>query len=273
VHGSHGATLALRDGERGLLVKCFAGCDARDVFAELRWRGLLGNAPHARCHRQARAIVPPDNRHDAVHRIALARRIWNAARDARGSPVVSYLASRGITIPLPPSLRWAPALRRLDGTNGPAMVARIDSIDGELIGIARTWIAHDPAGSWCRIDRAMLGRATGGAVRFASTAKTLLIGEGIETTLAGIEATGLPGWAALSTSGMVGLILPPVARKIVILADHDANGAGERAARIAETYWRREGRRVSVWMSRRPGEDANDLLRAAVALEARDVAA
>ena len=36
VHGSLGATLALRDGERGLIVKCFAGCDARDVLAELR---------------------------------------------------------------------------------------------------------------------------------------------------------------------------------------------------------------------------------------------
>ena len=33
VHDSRGPTLALRDGERGLLVKCFAGCEARDVFA------------------------------------------------------------------------------------------------------------------------------------------------------------------------------------------------------------------------------------------------
>jgi hypothetical protein len=27
VHGSRGATLALRDGKRGLIVKCWAGCD------------------------------------------------------------------------------------------------------------------------------------------------------------------------------------------------------------------------------------------------------
>ena len=30
VHGGRGATLALRDGERGLIVKCWVGCDPRD---------------------------------------------------------------------------------------------------------------------------------------------------------------------------------------------------------------------------------------------------
>jgi hypothetical protein len=35
VHESRGATLALRDGERGLLIRCWAGCNSRDVLAEL----------------------------------------------------------------------------------------------------------------------------------------------------------------------------------------------------------------------------------------------
>jgi hypothetical protein len=43
---------------------------------------------------------------------------------------VSYLAGRGITMPTPPSLRYAPALRRPDGAYGPAMVARVDSLEG-----------------------------------------------------------------------------------------------------------------------------------------------
>jgi len=153
------------------------------------------------------------------------------------------------------------------------MIGRIDSIDGEVIGVARTWLARDAAGNWCRRNRAMLGRAAAGAVRLALAAETLLIGEGIETTLAGMEATGLPGWAALSTSGMVALILPQSIRTVIILADHDCSGAGERAARFAETHWRREGRRVSVWMSPRSGEDANDCLLAALGTERRDVAA
>jgi putative DNA primase/helicase len=270
VHNSRSPSLSLRDGDRGLVVHCHAGCDPRDVRAELRRRGLL---PGAIDHRPMPIPTRNDARDDTARRIAAARRIWDTAHDARGSPVTTYLAGRGITVDPPPSLRWAPALRRPDGTNGPAMIARIDSIDGELIGIARTWLAHDAAGSWCRRDRAMLGRAAGGAVRLASAAETLLIGEGIETTSAGIQATGLPGWAALSTSGMVALILPPAVRNIVILADHDSKGAGERAARIAQTHWRREGRRVSVWISPRSGEDANDCLLAALGAERRDVAA
>jgi putative DNA primase/helicase len=206
----------------------------------------------------------------------VARRIWDAAHDARRSPVATYLAGRGITVDPPPSLRWAPALHRPDGTNGPAMIARIDSIDGELIGIARTWLVHDAAGSWCRRDRAMLGRATGGAVRFASAAETLLIGEGIETCLAAMQATAMPAWAALSTSGMVTLTLPTIVRTVIILADHDRSGAGERAARTAAEHWLAEGRRVRIALPPEPGTDMADVLAGrsyACVTEVRDVAA
>ena len=46
--------------------------------------------------------------------------------------------------------------------------------------------------------------AAGGAVRLAPAAEKLMVGEGIETVLAAMQATGMPGWAALSTSGLVG---------------------------------------------------------------------
>jgi len=157
--------------------------------------------------------------------------------------------------------RWSPA-----STN----------VDSELIGIARTWLARDTAGSWFRRDRAMLGRAAGGAVQLASAAEMLLIGEGIETTLAGIEVTGLPGWAALSTPGMVALILPPAVREVVILADNDHNGAGERAAYTAADRWLGEGRRVRIAIPPKPGTDFADVLLGlsyARITEARNVAA
>jgi hypothetical protein len=126
----------------------------------------------------------------------------------------SVLAGLGESLPIigktlghrqaakPPSLRWAPAMRRRDGTDGPAMIGRIDSIDGELIGIARTWLARDAAGNWHRLDRAMLGRATGGAVRLARAAETLLIGEGIETLVErtfSVQAAAVDGTAALGS--------------------------------------------------------------------------
>jgi putative DNA primase/helicase len=140
------------------------------------------------------------------------------------------------------------------------MVARIDNVDGELIGVHRTWLTSDAAGNWRRRDRAMLGRAAGGAVRLASGADTLMIGEGIENCLAAMQATGAPAWAALSTSGLVALALPPIARTVIILADHDRNGAGERAARTAARRWLAEGRVVRIAMPPRPGTDFADVL-------------
>ena len=97
-------------------------------------------------------------------------------------------------------------------------------------------------------------------MRLAPAAETLLIGEGIETCLAAMQATAMPAWAALSTSGMVALVLPPIVRQVIILADHDANGAGERAARTAAQRWLAEGRSVRIAMPPEPGTDFNDML-------------
>jgi hypothetical protein len=113
------------------------------------------------------------------------------------------------------------------------MVAAIVDVTGAFIGVHRTYLRPDGSGKAdVQPAKAMLGRCRGGSVRLAAAGEAVLIGEGIETTLAGMIATGLPGWAALSTSGMKALALPPAVRRVVLCADHDENGAGERAARI-----------------------------------------
>jgi hypothetical protein len=142
------------------------------------------------------------------------------------------------------------------------MVARIDDIDGKLIGIQRTWLDRGSDGQWRRLDRAMLGRAAGGAVRLAPAGELLMVGEGIETCLAAMQATGLPAWAALSTSGLMALVLPPLplAATVVILADNDVSHAGERAARMAAARWLAEGRQVRIALPPEPGSDMNDVL-------------
>ena len=152
------------------------------------------------------------------------------------------------------------------------MVARVDGLDGELIGIHRTFLACDASGLWRRRDRASLGPIAGGAVRLAPVAERLLVGEGIETTLAGMVATGLHGWAALSTSGMTALWLPAEVSRVIILADQDRSGAGGRAAHAAEQRWLDEGRRVEIYISPHVGEDAADRLLAMADAEARHAA-
>jgi hypothetical protein len=139
-----GATLALRDGELGLIVKCWAGCKLRDVFAELRRRGLLdanaGDATEppdpaaAQLRREAEAA-------DRERRINLARDMWQSALPATGTVVERYLRSRGIEIPVPPSMRFI-GMHTSYGRHGPSgdkrpvMVAAVEHVENGLVGSA-----------------------------------------------------------------------------------------------------------------------------------------
>ena len=52
----------------------------------------------------------------------------------------------------------------------------------------------------------------------------------------------MPAWAALSAGGIRALVLPREATHVLICADHDVSGVGERAARDAAVRWLAEGR-------------------------------
>jgi hypothetical protein len=259
LHG--GCSLVVADGREGrLLVRCWGGCcDPRAILTELYRLGLLDAAAGGSAVKLETRSNERD-RHDVTRHLAIAQRIWDSAEDAKATPVVPYLTGRGITKPPPPSLRWAPSLKRPDGTFGPAMVGVVEHVNRGITGIHRTWLMRDAAGVWRRRDRASLGPIGGGAVQLAPASETLMVAEGTETCLAAMQATTQPGWAALSTAGMVALLLPPIVRTVIILADHDVTGAGERAARTAAARWLAEGRRVRIAMPPVPGTDMADVL-------------
>jgi hypothetical protein len=149
------------------------------------------------------------------------------------------------------------------------MVALVEHVTRGAVGIHRTYLTPDAR----RHDRAALGPIGGGAVRLGTprTGEWFAIGEGIESTAAVVYACAVPGWAALSAGGIRTLILPSEATHVIICADHDASGAGERAARDAAARWLSEGRRVRIAMPPRAGTDIADALLAETA-EARHVA-
>jgi hypothetical protein len=137
-----------------------------------------------------------------------------------------------------------------------ALVTR--GVDDAPLAIHRTFLARDGSGK-APVDpqKMMLGPCRGGAVRLAMAGEVLMVGEGIETSLAAMQATGYPAWAALSTSGLLALDLPPGVRDVIVLADGDE--AGKSAARNAALRWKREGRRVRI--AHPPeGMDFNDML-------------
>jgi hypothetical protein len=131
-------------------------------------------------------------------------------------------------------------------------------IDDTPLAIHRTFLASDGAGK-APVDpeKMMLGPCRGGAVRLGLESAVLMVGEGIETCLAAMQASGHPAWAALSTAGLMALDLPQSVRDVIVLADGDE--AGKAAARGAALRWKREGRRVRIAYPPQ-GMDFNDML-------------
>jgi len=260
-HDDRTPSLSIRDADGNkVLVRCHAGCDQEHVIAALRQRGLWGsNGPRSTPWTPRRKPVEHEPDRDVTRRTAMALTIWQSATPAPGTPVAAYLASRGIHLPPPDALRFHPSLKHPLGGFWPAMVALVtNGIDGTPIAVHRTFIARDGGGK-APVDpqKMMLGPCRGGAVRLADPDDVLMVAEGLETSLAAMQASGHPAWAALSTSGLRALDLPEDVRDLIVLADGD--DAGEAAARDCALRWKRQGRRVRI--ARPPqGMDFCDLL-------------
>ena len=278
LHG--GRSLVLSDGDRSLLLAiCWGGCDRQDVLAELRRLGLLEGV-HA--SREPRVTMPvrPLNTRSNTERIARALAIWREAQRPEGSPVQQYLASRGIVLGgLCPearaSLRFHPRCAHPSGVALPAMIGLVEHVEHGPIAVHMTFLRPDGAGK-ASLDAAkvMYGPVGGGGVRLgvARPGEWLVVAEGIETAAAIATACSMPAWAALSAGGIRKLVLPQEATHLIIAADHDASGTGQRAARDAAQRWLAEDRRVRIAMSSEPGEDMADVLVADDSGEAHHVA-
>ncbi len=260
-HNDHTPSLSIRDADTNkVLVRCHAGCDQEHVIAALRARGLWGErGPRSTPWTPRHTLIDPAPDRDDARRTAMALAIWQSSTSASGTLMAAYLASRGILLPPSDALRFHSGLKHPSGSFWPAMVALVTTgIDGEPVAVHRTFLARDGSGK-APVDprKMMLGPCRCGVVRLANPADVLMVGEGIETCLAAMQATGQPAWAALSTSGLRSLDLPHDVCNVIVLADGDK--PGEAAAQDCARRWRREGRRVRI--ARPPnGLDFNDLL-------------
>lgn len=260
-HDDRTPSLSIRDADDGkVLVRCHAGCDQDRVVAALCGRGLWGENGQRRFSHTARRVpVECKPIQNDARRSEGALAIWRSSKQAQGTPVETYLVSRGLHMRPPDVLHFHPGLKHPSGGIWPAMVALVTSgPEGNPLAVHRTFLARDGGGK-APVDpqRMMLGPCRGGTVRLADPGKVLMVGEGIETCLAAMLASGHPAWAALSTSGLRTLDLPKDVRDVIVLADGDA--PGEAAARDCALRWKRQGRRVRI--ARPPqGMDFNDLL-------------
>ena len=191
----------------------------------------------------------------------IAWRLWDHAKEARGTPVEKYLRRRCLSLPPSPVLRFAPRCfnREIDDDRLPAMLARVNGPDGEFLAVHRTWLTPDGRKAELRDPKMSLGPIRGGAVRLAPASAVLAIAEGIENALTAIAA-GYAAWSAVSAGGIPNVMLPRLVEEVVVVADNDANGVGQRAAQRGAERWRAERRRVRIALTTCEGEDLNDML-------------
>ena len=214
-------------------------------------------------------ITPRDQPEDNSERIRQAQTIWTASQPIGGTIAETYLRSRGITIPLPDTLRFHPSLQHSTGLRLPAIVAGMAVAPSRIIAaIHQTFIKIDGSGKIpLSTPRLTLGPAKGGAIRLSPWRDgSLVIAEGIETTLSAMQLFGLPGWSARSDGGIRSLVLPDEVRDVMICADNDANGVGQAVAEVTAEKWRGEGRRVRIELPECVGTDWNDVLRGRIGL-------
>lgn len=269
--------------------------------------------------RKERARVSAENRKKVEARarkerekaIDLARQLWRQAKNMGPARVRPYLALRGITAELlpdlPACLRYHPHLPyTVRGDRGwrtihagPAMLAVVQAPNGNGIGTHRTWF--DPAapqGKLRIVDpetgadcprKKLLGSKRGGAIRLHTPAEpwdTLVMGEGIETTLTALIARAWPGaayWAGVDLGNISGrrqtgpglkfaglpdladreaFVPPPNVRRLILIEDGDSDPRETRAKLLSGA--RRAMARVPGLTAQivacPAGRDLNDLL-------------
>jgi putative DNA primase/helicase len=190
----------------------------------------------------------------------------------KGTPGEAYLrdarkidtAGIGDVIERADAIGWHPSVlfreggHRYDGRRLGAIIAVMtDAITAKPTGgISRTYV-HEGE----KVTKAR-GLGPAGVVRLSPDEDVLgglHIAEGLETALAAMSIGFRPMWSVGSTAIMSKFPVVSGIEAITVLADNDANGAGEAAARELQARWEAAEREVRVWKPKSRG-DLNDLL-------------
>jgi hypothetical protein len=218
-HADATPSLSLRQGDRGLLVTCFAGCDPIDVLRELD-RIPLGRRYEAPEPARATGTANID-------------RLWNEARPVPGTCAEHYLASRFL-LPLPTDVRFHPRCPlgpKPRTVFKPALLVAVREAQ-RLVAFQRIFL--DPS-SASYTEKATLGTLGSGAWRGGGLAPTIGLAEGFETARAWSLLRGLPCWASLGSRRLDVLTIPPTVTKLILAGDNDLAGR-HAVARSAARY-------------------------------------
>lgn len=232
-------------------VAAIAGCGLREAVERLG----VGDLPRVES-------MPVERKSETAD---AAKMIWKDAVAIKGTPAAAYLFGRGITMKLPPSLRYA-RLRYPDGQLLPALVAAVISPARTLAGVQRIFVTPDGKKAKVPNSKLSLGRISGNSIRLGPAAAELIVCEGLEDALSIQQALGKVAWAAAGASMLSSMQFPPEVSSIVIARDND--NAGERESEKAATAFADRGLRVRIMAPAHPHKDWNEQLMASAVGEA-----
>lgn len=264
-HDDRTPSLSITEGHDGrLLVHCFAGCEWHGIRDVLKARGLWpGDSGQPASYVPITSGVQrrAEREREERRKIAAARRLWAAGKPITArDPAGSYLLSRSLTGPWPPTLRYVAEVRHPTGEMVPAFVA-VASRWPHRSPSAVQLTALTPGGHKAPLKpvRWTRGVLRGSAVRLApwSHGRPIVLTEGVEDGLAVLHAfPDAAPWAVLGAGNVVRVVLPEKADVILAL---DGDSSGQENSGVAAEALSARGHMVRV-VSLPDGDDLNDLL-------------
>ena len=214
--GDRHPSLSIADGDRRLLLRCFAGCDISLIRAALGCGSPKNNEWRYRPQSRLRPVAIDPRASD----------IWTKSIPATSTVVERHLREvRGISLAVPANLRCGPGL---------TMVAAVRDLNEILIAVQTTRLTKNGEKAPIDTPRRTIGALQSGAVHLGHVDQSLGLAEGTEKALAAMQLTGIAGvWSCLGAHRMHQVSLPSKVRELHIFADADDTGRAA-AARTAE---------------------------------------
>jgi hypothetical protein len=190
-----------------------------------------------------------------------ALEVWREAVPIAGTVAEHYLrGTRGLELHAdvsPRALRFHP--RCIFGNDRlPCLVALYRDIEtNEPRAVHRTALSLDGR----KLDRKALGPTHDAAIKISpddAVGAGLTVGEGLETTLAGMQLGFTPAWALGCAAGIAKFSVLDDVEVLTILVDRDETGM--RAAAECSARWTVAGRTVHRIVPRTEGQDMADLV-------------
>jgi len=193
---------------------------------------VLGTMP-TECKRAPTRTLAATKEDDAKIRNTL-NRFWKSAKQSgreMEDVLWLYFYGRGLrTNPLTLlDVRYHPkAYYRDEGLTGdfPAMLAMVRDSDGSPVSIHRTYLTKTGKKAPVSCPKKLMRHVSdanlrGAAIRLAPAEKVLAVAEGIETSIAVMEMTGMPCWCVMNAGLMEHFVPPAEVEHLYVFADKD----------------------------------------------------